>query len=144
MINKLKTVVLISVSLFTLSGCGVYHHSNFLPVDTGRQNIYMPYYYQYIPDRNQNIYYNSPRNYLRQNINNSINISGNSSREVEVSTSKVYFVDNDSYGLLHAVDGTLNQTVIEERRKFKIPVCQTAMQSVQATNYNSFQYTSCN
>jgi hypothetical protein len=81
---------------------------------------------------------------LKQNINNSINISGNSSYEVEVPTSKVYFVDNDFYGLMRATDGTINQTVIEERRKFKIPVCQTAIQSVQASNYNSFQYTSCN
>jgi hypothetical protein len=144
MMNKINTVVLMLVSLFVLSGCGVYHHSNFLPVDTGRQYIYMPYYYQFIPDRNHNIQYNMPRNYFKQNINNSININGNSSYEVEVATSKVYFVDNDFYGLMRVIDGTINQTVIEERKKFKIPVCQTAIQSVQASNYNSFQYTSCN
>jgi len=142
--NKINSMIFTLVSVLLLSGCGVYHHSNLLPVDAGRQHIYTSYYYQFIPDHNHNIQYNSPRNYFKQNINNSINIIGNSSREVEVSTSKVYFVDNDFYGLMHAIDGTLNQTVIEERKKFRIPVCQTAMQSVQAINYNSFQYTSCN
>ncbi len=130
------------IGVIAISGCGAFYHADVLNHDLNH-HLYGPSYYRFIPERN-NIYYNAPRNRLNQNINNSININSNLHREIDVTKSRVYFVDDGNYGVPNAIDGTLNQVVVEERQRVKISLCHSVVQSVQALNYNSFQYTNCN
>lgn len=143
MINKITRFFLMITSVIAISGCGVFYHADLLSHDLNHHYLHGPNYYRIAPERN-NIYYNAPRNNLHQNINNSININSISHRQLDFTRSRVYFVDDGNYGLLNAVDGTLNQVVVEERHRIKIPLCHSVIQSVQAHNYNSFQYTNCN
>lgn len=143
MINRIRRFFLMITGVIVISGCGTFYHAEFLSHDLNHHHLYGPSYYRFIPERN-NIYYNAPRNHLNQNINNSININSNLHREIDVTKSRVYFVDDGNYGVPNAIDGTLNQVVVEERQRVKIPLCHSVVQSVQALNYNSFQYTNCN
>lgn len=144
MFEKIVKYIFGLLGLVTISGCGVYHHMDYVNSDLNNHHLHGSGYYHYIPNGYNNIQYHAPRNYLKQNINNSINISGNMHREVDVSNSRVYFVNDGIYGVVNAIDGTLNQVVVEERRKIKIPLCHSVIQSVQAVNYNSFQVANCN
>lgn len=143
MINRIRRFFLMITGVIVISGCGTFYHAEFLSHDLNHHHLNGPNYYRITPERN-NIYYNAPRNNLHQNINNSININSISHRQLDVTKSRVYFVDDGNYSVPNAVDGTLNQLVVEERQTVKIPLCHSVVQSVQALNYNSFQYTNCN
>lgn len=140
---KIIKIAFASISLIAVSGCGIFHHVDVVSEKPTWHHFYGPKYYYMTPRPANNIQYYSPRNYLNQNINNSINISGNSYREYDVTDSRVYFVDGEIHGIALGIDGTINQAVVVERKRLRVPTCNSVMQSVQAINYNSFQYINC-
>lgn len=144
MFTKIIKLGLASIGLMAVTGCGIFHHADIISENPTWHHYYGPRYYYLTPGVRDNIQYYSPRNYLNQNINNSINISGNSYKEYDVTDSRVYFVDGGIHGIAHGIDGTINQTVVEERKRVRVPTCQSVIQSVQASNYNSFQFANCN
>lgn len=149
------SLTLLSLTLFTcISGCthlhdgffhGTYHYPGYYPYYHGHH--YGPYYYSpryashYSPTYN---YDYSVREYLNQNINNSINISGPRYHELSFRQTRSFYIDDTASALSNLQDGTLQQINIVEHQKYSVPLCQTAMQSVHARHYSSFQYTSCN
>jgi hypothetical protein len=138
---KLSSLIL---SVAFVSGCGFHGYSHYLNGDLNSPYIYGPGYYRIFPGNQQNFQYYAPKNYLNQNIQNSINISGNSYHDFQLINSRVFFVDHAGGDVLKAIDGTINQTVVEERFKYKVPICHSVIQGVQAHEYRSFQYINCN
>lgn len=143
MYAKIIKLTFASLSLIAVSGCSIFHHVDVVSENPTWHNFHGPNYYYFTPRPANNIQYYSPRNYLNQNINNSINISGNSYREYDVTESRVYFVDGEIHGIAQGIDSTINQAVVVERKRLRVPICNSIIQSVQATNYNSFQYINC-
>lgn len=140
--TSLKLLVGLPLCIFFLSGCGTYyHHSTNKEIHEVHRH-YHPVYRFFPGYINHNNYY-SPRNYNNQRINNSINISGNQYRDVEITQSRVFYVDSSPSDFKNAIDGTINQVVLEDKKRFRVPVCRSVIQSVNAVNYNSFQYVSC-
>ena len=144
MLIKSIRLILVMFSVVLISGCGIYGNPHFLNGDSSGRYMYFPGYQNIFPENNQNINYYAPRNYLNQNIKNSINVSGNSYRDYESVGSKVVFADYGVGDIIKAIDGTIDQIIVEERMRFRIPVCRTVIQHVQAQDYNSFQYINCN
>ena len=141
--NRLKLLVVLPFFIFILAGCGThYHHSSSKEIHEVHR-YYSPMERIFPGIINHNNHY-SPRYYNNQRINNSINISGSQYRDVEISQSRVYYVDTTASEFKGAVDGTVNQVVLEDKKRFRIPVCRSVIQSVNAVNYSSFQYVNCN
>ena len=139
----LKRLVFLPLCIFALSGCGTYYH-HYSNKETHEVHRYYGPIERVFPGIiNHNNYY-SPRYQYNQRINNSINISGNQYRDVEVSQSRVFYVDTSASDFKGAIDGTVNQVVLEDKKRFRVPVCRSVIQSVNAVNYSSFQYVNCN
>ncbi len=144
--------ILFSVFVLSAAGCahihdnihhgGYYYHGSPLHYYHG----HYPGFYNYSP-RYSSTYaptYNySVREYNRQNINNSININGPRTYEVVTRQTRSFYIDDTAAAMANLQDGTLQQINLVEQQKHVLPLCQTAIQSVIAKNYNSFQFTSC-
>jgi hypothetical protein len=142
-LTGLKILVGAPLCLFFLTGCGTYyHHSSGGEIHEVHRH-YNPIYRIFPGYINNNNYY-APRYYNNQRINNSINISGNQHHDFEITQSRVFYVDTNGSDFRDAIDGTINQVVLEEKKRVRVPVCRSVIQSVNAVDYNSFQYVNCN
>jgi hypothetical protein len=139
----LKMAVVLPLSIFTLSGCGTYYH-HYSHRETHEVNRYYSPIERIFPGIINNNNYYSPRYHNNQRINNSINISGSQYRDVEISQSRVFYADASVSDFKGAIDGTINQVVLEDKKRFRVPVCRSVIQSVNAVNYSSFQFVNCN
>lgn len=142
----IKIILFIGLPLciFSLSGCGFHGYHNFS--NDEHNGVYRHYHpgYKISPEHINNNQYYSPRNYNNQKINNSINISGNQYQDFELNQNRIFYVDGGISGVKDAVDGTINQMILEDRKIIRVPTCRSIIQSVNAVNYNSFQYINCN
>lgn len=143
-LTKMIFWVITSVCVVTLSGCGVYHHNLFHDGHNESYRYISPAGRIFYPGHINNNQNYSPRYHNHQKINNSINISGVHYQDVELRQSRSFYVDHIMAGNFNALDGTINDIVVEERRVFRVPVCRSVIQSVNALNYNSFQQINCN
>jgi hypothetical protein len=141
--TRLKLMVAMPLSMFFLTGCGTYYHHTSNKEIHEMHNYYTPIHRIFPGYINQNNHY-SPRYYNNQRINNSINISGNQYHEVEVTQSRVYHIDTSASEFKNGIDGTIAEVMMEEKKRFRVPVCRTVIQRVNAVDYNSFQYINCN
>ena len=155
---KMRLKILI---IFFMAICGVgcthihdgYYYGGYYPFNYGYYSPgyynYSPGYYNYSPSYSSTYsptykYDYSVREYVNQNINNSINIGGPSYYEEVTRQSRSYYIDDTPAAAITMQDGTLQQVNLVEQQRHIIPICHTAMQSVVAKNYKSFQYTTCN
>ncbi len=140
--RTLYSVFLLNFSII-LTGCSVSNYAGMYGDEYHRGFHYHPgyFYKNYSPIYNyQN---NSTTNHVRQNIKNSINITGTSHYNIDVQETRSYYIDEPLLVTPYAMDATVRQVNVVERKRFSVPLCRTVVQAVSAAYYDSFQYVSC-